>query len=215
MTHGNAIARKVISSIGIVDATCRHTCQHLFSKLVIEVSYVRKNAFFNHAINKLVTKAVDVHGLTATPVNQTLNCLSGAINRDAAEGHLSLFLNNWATTAWAGSWHLELNSICRSKTQNWSYNLWNNVSCLVDNDGVALAHVFTTNLVKVMKGCTGNGRTCNSDRIKLSNRCEYSRTTDLNANFSQNGLLFLWWELECNSPTRSTRSKSKSLLARK
>ena len=208
MTHRNTIARKVISGISIVHTARRHAGQHLFSKLVIEVSYVRKNAFFNHTVNKLVAKAVDIHSLTATPVNQTLNCLSGAINRDAAEGHLSLFLNNWATTAWAGSWHLELNSICRSKTQNWSYNLWNDISCLVDNDGIALAHVFTTNLVKVVEGCTRNGRTCNSNGIKLSNRCEYARTTYLNTNFSQNGLLFLWWELKCNSPTRSARSKS-------
>ena len=208
MTHRNTIARKVICSISIVDTTCRHVCQRFFSELIVEVGYVREDAFFNHTVNKLVTKAVNVHGLTAAPVNQTLNCLSRAINRDAAEGHLSFFLNNRAATAWAGSWHLELNSICRSKTQNWSYNLWNNISCLVDNDGVTRAHVFTTNLVKIVESCARNGRTRNRDGIKLSNRSKHACTTNLNANFSQNGLLFLWWKLKSNSPTRSARSKS-------
>ena len=208
MTHGDAIARKVISGISIVHTTRRHAGQHLFSKLIVEVGYIRENTLFNHTVNKLVAKAVYVHGLSTSPVNQTLNCLSGTINGDTAEGYLSLFLNNRATTARAGSWHLELNSICRSKTQNWSYNLWNDISCLVDNNGISLAHILAANFVKIVKGCTGNGRACNSDRIKLSNRCKYTRTANLNTNFSQNGLLFLWWEFKCNSPTRSARSKS-------
>ncbi len=54
---------------------------------------------------------------TDTPVNQGAPLTGADNNRDAGgKLHFSSW-NNRATTAWTGSWHLELNSIwCRLKT---------------------------------------------------------------------------------------------------
>ena len=77
------------------------------------------------------------------------------------------------------------------------------------DDGVALAHVFATDLVDVVQRGARDGGAGDRHRVELGNRREHTGAAHLDANFAQDGLLFLGRELKGNGPARRAGGKAQ------
>ena len=77
------------------------------------------------------------------------------------------------------------------------------------DDGVALAHVFAADLVDVVQRGTRDGGAGNRHRVELGDRREHTGAAHLDANFAQDGLLFLGRELKGNGPARRAGGKAQ------
>ena len=77
------------------------------------------------------------------------------------------------------------------------------------DDGVALAHVFAADLVDVVQRGARDGGAGDRHRVKLGDRREHTGAAHLDANFAQDGLLFLGRELKGDGPARRTGGKTQ------
>ena len=77
------------------------------------------------------------------------------------------------------------------------------------DDGVALAHVFATDLVDVVQCGARDGGAGDRHRVELGDRREHTGAAHLDANFAQDGLLFLGRELKGNGPARCAGGKAQ------
>ena len=94
-------------------------------------------------------------------------------------------------------------------------DLGNDVSGLVDDDGVSHAHVLAADLVDVVQGGTRDRRARDHHRVKLRNRRQHARTTHLDANLAQRGVLLLGRKLVGDGPAWCAGRKAKCGLAGK
>ena len=163
----------------------------------------------DHLVDDLVAQAIDVHAAAAHPVEQTLLELCGAVDGHAAVGNLAILVNHGATAHGADLGHVPVNRIGRALVEHRAHDLGNHVARLVHDDGVALAHVFATDLVDVVQRGARDGGAGNRHRVELGDRREHTGATHLDANFAQDGLLFLGWELKGNGPARCAGSKAQ------
>ena len=77
------------------------------------------------------------------------------------------------------------------------------------DDGVALAHVFATDLVDIVQRGARDGGAGNRHRVELGDRREHTGAAHLDADFAQDGLLFLGRKLKGNGPARRAGSKAQ------
>ena len=104
---------------------------------------------------------------------------------------------------------MPVDRIGRAFIEHRTYDLGNHVACLVHDDGVALAHVFAADLVDVMQRGARDGGAGNRHRVELGDRREHTGAAHLDANFAQDGLLFLGRELKGNGPARRAGGKAQ------
>ena len=97
----------------------------------------------------------------------------------------------------------------RALIEHRAHDLGDYVACLVHDDGVALAHVFAADLVDVVQRGARDGGAGNRHRVELGDRREHTGAAHLDANFAQNGLLFLRRELKGDGPARRTGGKAQ------
>ena len=77
------------------------------------------------------------------------------------------------------------------------------------DDGVALAHVFAADLVDVVQRGARDGGTGDRHRIELRDRRQHASAAHLDADLTQDGLLFLGRKLKGDSPTRRAGGKAQ------
>lgn len=113
----------------------------------------------------LVPRAVDVHGPTRHPVLQTRLQLCRALGAVAAqEGPVAEHGRAAARTDARNRRHL---GIGRTQIHDRSDDLGDDISGLVDDDGVANAHVLAGELVVVVQRCARDDRTVHRRGIEL------------------------------------------------
>ena len=163
----------------------------------------------DHLVDDLVAQAVDVHAAAAHPVEQALLELCGAIDGDAAVGNLAILVDHGATAHGANLGHGPVDRLGRAFIEHRAHNLGDYVARLVHDDGIALAHVFATDLVDVVQRGARDGGAGDRHRVKLGDRREHTGATHLDANFAQDGPLFLGRELKGNGPARRAGGKAQ------
>ena len=163
----------------------------------------------DHLVDDLVAQAINVHAAAAHPVKQALLELCGAVDGDAAISDLAILVDHGATAHGADLGHVPVDRIGRAFIEHRTYDLGNHVACLVHDDGVALAHVFAADLVDVMQRGARDGGAGNRHRVELGDRREHTGAAHLDANFAQDGLLFLGRELKGNGPARRAGGKAQ------
>ena len=142
-------------------------------------------------------------------MKQALLELCGAVDGDAAISDLAILVDHGATAHGADLGHVPVDRIGRAFIEHRTYDLGNHVACLVHDDGVALAHVFAADLVDVVQRGARDGGAGNRHRVELGDRREHTGAAHLDANFAQDGLLFLGRELKGNGPARRAGGKAQ------
>ena len=104
---------------------------------------------------------------------------------------------------------MPVDRIGRTLIEHRAYDLRDHVARLVHDDGIALAHVFAADLVDVVQRGARDGRTGNRHRVELGDRREHTGAAHLDADFAQDGLLFLGRKLKGNGPARRAGSKAQ------
>ena len=191
-----------------IGAACVQACDVVDCELV-EVRDIVDQAGGDHLVDDLVAQAVDVHAAAAHPVEQALLELRGTVDGDAAVGHLAILVDHGAAAHGADLGHVPVNRIGRALIEHRAHDLGNHVARLVHDDGVALAHVFTTDLVDVVQRGARDGGAGDRHRVELGDRREHTGAAHLDANFAQDGLLFLGRELKGNGPSRRAGGKAQ------
>ena len=181
----------------------------IVDRKLVEVCDIVDQAGSDHLVDDLVAQAVDVHAAAAHPVEQTLLKLRGAIDGDAAVGNLAVLVDHGAAAHGADLGHLPVNAVGRALVEHRAHDLGDYVACLVHDDGVALAHVFATDLVNVVQRGARDGGAGDRHRVELGNRREHTGAAHLDADFAQDGLLFLGRKLKGNGPARRAGSKAQ------
>ena len=142
-------------------------------------------------------------------MKQSLLELRGAVDGDAAVGHLAILVDHGAAAHGADLGHVPVDRIGRALVEHRAHDLRDYVACLVHDDGIALAHVFATDLVDVMKRGARDGGAGDRHRVELGDRREHTGAAHLDANFAQDGLLFLGRELKGDGPARRAGGKAQ------
>ena len=142
-------------------------------------------------------------------MKQSLLELRGAVDGDAAVGHLAILVDHGAAAHGADLGHVPVDRIGRALIEYRAHDLGDYVACLVHDDGVALAHVFATDLVDIVQRGARDGGAGNRHRVELGDRREHTGAAHLDANFAQDGLLFLGRELKGNGPARRAGGKAQ------
>ena len=163
----------------------------------------------NHLVDNLVAQAVDLHAAAAHPVEQALLELRGAVDGDATISDLAILVDHGAAAHGADLGHVPVDRIGRALVEHRAHDLGDHVTRLVHDDGVALAHVFATDLVDVVQRGARDGGAGNRHRIELGDRREHTGATHLDANLAQDGLLFLGRKLKGNGPARCAGGKAQ------
>ena len=105
--------------------------------------------------------------------------------------------------------HVPVDRIGRTLVEHRAHDLGDYVACLVHDDSVALAHVFATDLVDVVQRGARDGGAGNRHRVELGDRRKHTGAAHLDANFAQDGLLFLGRKLKGDGPARRAGSKAQ------
>ena len=163
----------------------------------------------DHLVDNLVAQAVDVHAAAAHPVEQALLELRGAVDGDAAVSDLAVLVDHGAAAHGADLGHVPVDRIGRALVEYRAHDLRDHVTRLVHDDGIALAHVFSADLVDVVQRSARDGGAGDRHRIELGDRREHAGAAHLDANFAQDGLLFLGRELKGNGPARRAGGKAQ------
>ena len=142
-------------------------------------------------------------------MEQALLELRGAVDGHAAVGDLAILVDHRAAAHGADLGHVPVDRIGRALIEHRAHDLGDYVACLVHDDGVALAHVFTTDLVDVVQRGARDGGAGDRHRVELGDRREHTGAAHLDANFAQDGLLFLGRELKGNGPARRAGGKTQ------
>ena len=181
----------------------------VINRELVEVRDIVDQTGGDHLVDDLVAQAVDVHAAAAHPVEQALLELCGAVDGDAAAGNLAILVDHGAAAHGADLGHLPVDRIGRTLVEHRAHDLGNHVARLVHDDGVALAHVFATDLVDVVQRGARDGGAGDRHRVELGDRREHTGATHLDANFAQDGLLFLGRELKGDGPAWRAGSKAQ------
>ena len=176
---------------------------------LVEIRDIVDQASGDHLVDDFVAQAVDVHAATARPVEQALLELCRAVDGHAAVGNLAVLVDHGATAHGADLGHLPVNAVGRALVKHRTHDLGDHVARLVHDDGIALAHVFATDLVDVVQRGARDSGAGNRHRVELGDRREHTGATHLDANLAQYGLLFLRRELKGNGPTRCASGKAQ------
>ena len=209
-TNRNGVALlNALFAVGARVHAARVQAGDVIDRKLVEVGDVVDQAGSDHLVDDLVTQAVNVHAAAAHPVEQALLELRGAVDRDAAVGDLTVLVDHGATAHGADLGHVPVDRIGRALVEHRTYDLGNDVARLVHDDGVALAHVFAADLVDVVQRGARNSGAGNRHRIELRDRREHARATHLDANLTQDGLLFLGRELKSDGPARRAGGKAQ------
>ena len=176
---------------------------------LVEVRDIVDQAGGDHLVDDFVAQAVDVHAAAAHPVKQALLELRGAVDGDAAVGDLAVLVDHGAAAHGADLGHVPVDRIGRALIEHRAHDLGDYVACLVHDDGVALAHVFATDLVDIVQRGARDGGAGNRHRVELGDRREHTGAAHLDANFAQDSLLFLGRELKGNGPARRAGGKAQ------
>ena len=104
---------------------------------------------------------------------------------------------------------MPVDRIDRALVEHRAHNLGDYVARLVHDDSVALAHVFAADLVDVVQRGARDGGAGDRHRVELGDRCEHTGAAHLDANFAQDGLLFLGRKLKGNGPARRAGGKAQ------
>ena len=142
-------------------------------------------------------------------MKQSLLELRGAVDGDAAVGHLAILVDHGAAAHGADLGHVPVDRISRALIEHRAHDLGNHIARLVHDDGIALANVFATDLVDVVQCGARDGGAGDRHRVELGDRREHTGAAHLDANFAQDGLLFLGRELKGNGPARRTGGKAQ------
>ena len=142
-------------------------------------------------------------------MKQALLELRGAVDGHTAVGHLAILVDHGAAAHGANLGHVPVNRIGRALVEDRAHDLRNHVARLVHDDSVALSHVFAADLVDVVQRGARNGGTGNRHRVELGDRREHTGAAHLDANFAQDGLLFLGRELKGDGPARRAGGKAQ------
>ena len=145
-------------------------------------------------------------------MEQALLELRGTVDGHAAVGNLAILVDHGATAHGADLGHVPVDRIGRAFIEHRTYDLGNHVARLVHDDSVALAHVFATDLVDVVQRCARDCGAGDRHRVELGDRREHTGAAHLDANFAQDGLLFLGRELKGNGPARRAGGKAQVKL---
>ena len=121
-------------------------------------------------------------------------------------------MDHGAAAHGAGLGHLPVDRIGRAFVEHRAHDRGDYVARLVNDDGVALAHVFAADLVDVVQRGTRDGGAGNRHWVELGDRREHTGAAHLDANFAQDGLLFLGRELKGNGPARCAGGKAQVKL---
>ena len=89
----------------------------------------------------------------------------------------------------------------RSLREIYLYNLRNDFSGLLNNDGITDTNIFAVNLINIMKRRMLHLASSNHHRLHGCARRECSTLAHLPVDASENGGLLLSGIFECNSPT--------------
>ena len=135
-------------------------------------------------------------------MDEALLELRGAIEGHAAVRHLVTLMNHGTAAGGASLGHIPLDRVGGALVQHRTNDLRDHVAGLVDDDGIAHAHVLAANLVEIVQGCAGDGGAGHRDGVELGNRGEHAGAPHLDANLTQNGGLLLRRELEGDGPAR-------------
>ena len=181
----------------------------VINRELVEVCDIVDQAGSDHLVDDLVAQAINVHAAAAHPVEQALLELRRAVNGHAAVGNLAILVNHGATTHGADLGHVPVDRIGRALVEHRAHDLGNHVARLVHDDGVALAHVFATDLVDVVQRGARDGGAGYRHRVELGDRREHAGTTHLDANLAQDGLFFLGRELKGDGPARCAGGKAQ------
>ena len=142
-------------------------------------------------------------------MEQALLELRGAVDGHAAVGNLAILMDHGAAAHGADLGHVPVDRIGRALVEHRPHDLGDHVTRLVHDDGIALAHVFAANLVDVVQRGARDGGAGNHHRVELGDRREHAGAAHLDANFAQDGLLFLGRELKGDGPARCAGSKAQ------
>ena len=142
-------------------------------------------------------------------MKQSLLELRGAVDGDAAVGHLAILVDHGAAAHGADLGHVPVDRIGRALVEYRAHDLGDYVACLVHDDSVTLAHVFATDLVDVVQRGARDGGTGDRHRVELGDRREHTGAAHLDANLAQDGLLFLGRELKGDGPARCAGGKAQ------
>ena len=168
----------------------------------VEIGDIAQQTRLDHFVDELVAQAVHVHAATAHPVDEALLELRGAIEGHAAVRHLVTLVHHGTAAGGASLGHIPLDRVGGALVQHRTNDLRDHVAGLVDDDGIAHAHILAADLVEVVQSCAGDGGTGHRDGVELGNRGEHAGAPHLDANLTQNGGLLLRRELEGDGPAR-------------
>ena len=199
-------------AVGAGIGAARVQAGDVIDRELVEVCDIVDQAGGDHLVDDLIAQAIDVHTAAAHPVEQALLELRGAVDGHAAVGHLTVLVDHGATAHGADLGHLPVNAVGRALVEHGTHDLGDHVARLVHDDGVALAHVFAADLVDVVQRGARDGRAGDRHRVELGDRREHTGAAHLDANFAQDGLLFLGRELKGNGPARRAGGKAQVKL---
>ena len=219
LPHRDAVAGGMGFGGGLVDATGPEIGKGILGQPIVEICHVAEQPLLDHTVNQLIAQPVNVHRTAATPVDEALGGLRGAVDGNAAICHLSFLPHDQRTAARAMRGHLPEGPRRMGKVlfarKSRPHDLRDHVTGLVNHDRIADTHVLASDLVDVVQSRTGNRGTRNRHRVELRNRSEHACAPHLHANLAQDGGFFFRRELEGNGPARGARREPKGILRRK
>ena len=137
-----------------------------------------------------------------------MSCAGQSI--ETQRSNLAILVDHGAAAHGADLGHVPVDRIDRALVEHRAHDLGDYVARLVHDDGIALAHVFATDLVDVVQRGARDGGAGNRHRVELGDRREHTGATHLDANHAQDGLLFLGRELKGNGPAWCAGGKARS-----
>src|SRR6266545_6471 len=179
---------------------------------VVQVGEVLDQALLEELMDEDLAQPLDVHGLAPREVLEALLDLGRTGEVRATPIHLAFHLDDGRAADGAHRRRLPGLRVRRPLVRDDLDDLGDDVAALLDEDGVALAHVLARDLVFIEQARAGNGRARERDRFQQGDRRELARAPDVYADLADDGLGLARGVLERDGPARELRREAQLLL---
>ena len=174
-----------------------------------------KETFFNQGGDVLFAQALDVHGVAAHEIQDVAlhlrrTCLIDALDVGGIRLSLSLCTADGAAIA-------DLERLCSLGTLFFydRLDLRNDLSRLVDDDGIAYAHIEIVDEILIVQRRALDRRTAKADGIERRRRRDAPRPADRKRDAAHDAFLFLGRVFIGDRPARRLGSRAKALPLQK
>ena len=196
----------------------RHTLQLRQLRHAQTVQIIRRfhQSHIDQLLNQFIAQPVDIHRLARRKVHQALFQLRRTNQAAGTTRHrFTLLTHNRRSTFRALRRHHEYARIIRAFLDDAHHHLGNHVTRTPHHHGVANAHIFARDFIRVVQRRIGHHHATDFHRREPRHRRNRPRTSNLNGNILHQGRHLLRREFMRERPAWRTRYEAECLLLRR